>query len=77
MDVAYGVLYLASDEAKFVTGAELVIRRRLHRAVIGLARMATRRLAQQATHHVRTTFVKEHSRFVRAAEDARQQSFRC
>jgi NAD(P)-dependent dehydrogenase (short-subunit alcohol dehydrogenase family) len=25
MDVAYGVLYLASDEAKFVTGAELVI----------------------------------------------------
>ncbi|MBL8538572.1 MAG: glucose 1-dehydrogenase [Hyphomonadaceae bacterium] len=24
-DVAYGVLYLASDEAKFVTGAELVI----------------------------------------------------
>jgi NAD(P)-dependent dehydrogenase (short-subunit alcohol dehydrogenase family) len=25
MDIAYGVLYLASDEAKFVTGAELVI----------------------------------------------------
>jgi len=25
VDVAYGVLYLASDEAKFVTGAELVI----------------------------------------------------
>ena len=25
MDVAYGVLYLASDESKFVTGAELVI----------------------------------------------------
>jgi NAD(P)-dependent dehydrogenase (short-subunit alcohol dehydrogenase family) len=25
LDVAYGVLYLASDEAKFVTGAELVI----------------------------------------------------
>ena len=25
MDVAYGVLYLASDEAAFVTGAELVI----------------------------------------------------
>jgi NAD(P)-dependent dehydrogenase (short-subunit alcohol dehydrogenase family) len=24
-DVAYGVLYLASDEAKFVTGTELVI----------------------------------------------------
>jgi NAD(P)-dependent dehydrogenase (short-subunit alcohol dehydrogenase family) len=24
-DVAYGVLYLASDEAKFITGAELVI----------------------------------------------------
>ena len=24
-DVAYGVLYLASDEASFVTGAELVI----------------------------------------------------
>ena len=24
-DIAYGVLYLASDEAKFVTGAELVI----------------------------------------------------
>ena len=24
-DVAYGVLYLASDEAAFVTGAELVI----------------------------------------------------
>ena len=24
-DVAYGVLYLASDESKFVTGAELVI----------------------------------------------------
>lgn len=23
--IAYGVLYLASDEAKFVTGAELVI----------------------------------------------------
>ncbi len=25
LDVAYGVSYLASDEAKFVTGAELVI----------------------------------------------------
>jgi NAD(P)-dependent dehydrogenase (short-subunit alcohol dehydrogenase family) len=25
MDVAYGALYLASDESKFVTGAELVI----------------------------------------------------
>ena len=25
MDVAYGVLYLASDEASFVTGTELVI----------------------------------------------------
>jgi NAD(P)-dependent dehydrogenase (short-subunit alcohol dehydrogenase family) len=25
MDVAYGVLYLASDESTFVTGAELVI----------------------------------------------------
>ena len=25
IDVAYGVLYLASDEASFVTGAELVI----------------------------------------------------
>ncbi len=24
-DVAYGILYLASDEAKFVTGSELVI----------------------------------------------------
>ena len=24
-DIAYGVLYLASDESKFVTGAELVI----------------------------------------------------
>jgi NAD(P)-dependent dehydrogenase (short-subunit alcohol dehydrogenase family) len=24
-DIAYGVLYLASDEASFVTGAELVI----------------------------------------------------
>jgi NAD(P)-dependent dehydrogenase (short-subunit alcohol dehydrogenase family) len=24
-DVAYGVLYLASDESKFVTGTELVI----------------------------------------------------
>jgi NAD(P)-dependent dehydrogenase (short-subunit alcohol dehydrogenase family) len=24
-DVAHGVLYLASDDAKFVTGAELVI----------------------------------------------------
>jgi NAD(P)-dependent dehydrogenase (short-subunit alcohol dehydrogenase family) len=24
-DVAYGLLYLASDEAKFVTGSELVI----------------------------------------------------
>lgn len=24
-DVAWGVVYLASDEAKFVTGAELVI----------------------------------------------------
>ncbi len=24
-DVAYGILYLASDESKFVTGAELVI----------------------------------------------------
>jgi NAD(P)-dependent dehydrogenase (short-subunit alcohol dehydrogenase family) len=24
-DVAYGILYLASDEAKFVTGTELVI----------------------------------------------------
>lgn len=25
IDVAYGVLYLASDEAKFSTGSELVI----------------------------------------------------
>lgn len=25
IDVAYGVLYLATDEAKFVTGSELVI----------------------------------------------------
>jgi len=25
MDVAYGVLYLASDESSFVTGAELII----------------------------------------------------
>jgi NAD(P)-dependent dehydrogenase (short-subunit alcohol dehydrogenase family) len=25
MDIAYGYLYLASDEAKFVTGEELVI----------------------------------------------------
>jgi len=25
VDVAYGVLYLASDESKFVTGSELVI----------------------------------------------------
>jgi NAD(P)-dependent dehydrogenase (short-subunit alcohol dehydrogenase family) len=25
IDVAYGVLYLASDESKFITGAELVI----------------------------------------------------
>ena len=25
MDVAYGVLYLGSDESTFVTGAELVI----------------------------------------------------
>ena len=24
-DIAYGVVYLASDEAKFVTGSELVI----------------------------------------------------
>jgi len=24
-DVAYGVLYLASDESKFLTGSELVI----------------------------------------------------
>lgn len=24
-DIAYGVVYLASDEAKFVTGTELVI----------------------------------------------------
>ena len=24
-DIAYGVLYLASDESKFVTGAELII----------------------------------------------------
>ena len=24
-DVAYGIVYLASDEAKFVTGSELVI----------------------------------------------------
>ena len=24
-DVAYGVLYLASDESKFVTGTELII----------------------------------------------------
>jgi NAD(P)-dependent dehydrogenase (short-subunit alcohol dehydrogenase family) len=25
MDVAYGVLFLASDEASFITGTELVI----------------------------------------------------
>jgi 3(or 17)beta-hydroxysteroid dehydrogenase len=25
LDIAYGVVYLASEEAKFVTGAELVI----------------------------------------------------
>ena len=25
LDIAYGVFYLASDEASFVTGAELVI----------------------------------------------------
>jgi NAD(P)-dependent dehydrogenase (short-subunit alcohol dehydrogenase family) len=25
IDVAYGVLYLASDESKFITGTELVI----------------------------------------------------
>ncbi len=25
LDVAYGVLYLASDESKFTTGSELVI----------------------------------------------------
>jgi len=25
IDIAYGILYLASDEAKYVTGAELVI----------------------------------------------------
>ena len=25
MDVAYGVLYLASDESRYVTGSELVI----------------------------------------------------
>jgi NAD(P)-dependent dehydrogenase (short-subunit alcohol dehydrogenase family) len=25
MDIAYGVLYLATDESKFVTGSELVI----------------------------------------------------
>lgn len=24
-DIAYGILYLASDEAKFITGSELVI----------------------------------------------------
>ncbi len=24
-DIAYGILYLASDEAKFVTGSDLVI----------------------------------------------------
>ncbi len=24
-DIAYGILYLASDEARFVTGSELVI----------------------------------------------------
>lgn len=24
-DIAYGILYLSSDEAKFVTGSELVI----------------------------------------------------
>ncbi len=25
LDVAYGILYLASDESKFITGSELVI----------------------------------------------------
>ena len=25
MDIAYGILYLASDESSFVTGSELVI----------------------------------------------------
>jgi hypothetical protein len=29
-DVAYGILYLASDEAKFVTGSELVIDERAY-----------------------------------------------
>jgi 3(or 17)beta-hydroxysteroid dehydrogenase len=25
LDIAYGIVYLASDESKFVTGSELVI----------------------------------------------------
>jgi len=25
MDIAYGIVYLASDESKFITGSELVI----------------------------------------------------
>ena len=35
IEVAYGVLFLASDEASFITGTETGHRWRLHRAIRG------------------------------------------
>ena len=39
-DIAYGVVYLASDESKFVAGSGTRYRRRIYRAVTGGMRLS-------------------------------------